>query len=62
MSAAGMRQTKIFCVGRKQKLEALERPQLLFDSGVPIALFCAAADAKGRDGSFNVQIPLKTVK
>ena len=57
-----MRQTKIFCVGRKQKLEALERPQLLFDSGVPIAFFYTAADAKGRDGSFNVQIPLKTVK
>ena len=62
MRTAGMRQTKIFCVGRKQKLEALERPQLLFDSGVPIALFYVAADAKGRDGSFNVQIPLKTIK
>ena len=45
--------------GRQQKLEALERPQLLFDHGLPIALFCAAADAKGRDGSFNLQIPLK---
>jgi predicted GH43/DUF377 family glycosyl hydrolase len=45
--------------GRKQTLDALERPQLLFDDGQPIALLCAAADAKGRDGSFNVQIPLK---
>lgn len=48
--------------GRKQKLDALERPQLLFDKGVPVALFCAAADAKGRDGSFNIQIPLKAPK
>ena len=48
--------------GRKQKLDALERPQVLFDRGVPIALFCAAADAKGRDGSFNIQIPLKAPK
>ena len=48
--------------GRKQKLDALERPQLLFDNGVPIALLCAAADAKGRDGSFNIQIPLKAPK
>lgn len=45
--------------GRKQKLDALERPQVLLDNGLPIALFCAAADAKGRDGSFNIQIPLK---
>jgi hypothetical protein len=42
-----------------QKLTALERPQLLFENGVPIALFCAAADNRARDGSFNVQIPLK---
>jgi len=48
--------------GRKQKLDALERPQVLFDKGVPVALFCAAADAKGRDGSFNIQIPLKAPK
>lgn len=47
--------------GRRQKLEALERPQLLFDNGVPIALFCAAADTKDRDGSFNLQIPLNPV-
>jgi len=48
--------------GRKQRLDALERPQVLFDNGVPIALLCAAADAKGRDGSFNIQIPLKGPK
>ncbi len=48
--------------GRQQKLDALERPQLLFENGQPIALFCAAADAKGRDGSFNLQIPLKPAR
>ena len=48
--------------GRKQRLDALERPQLLFENGVPIALLCAAAESKGRDGSFNIQIPLKAPK
>ena len=46
--------------GRKQKLNALERPQVLLDHGKPIALFCAAAEQSERDGSFNIQIPLKT--
>jgi hypothetical protein len=46
--------------GRKQKLNALERPQVLFENGQPIALFCAAAEKPGRDGSFNIQIPLKS--
>lgn len=45
-----------------QKMDALERPQLVFEKGEPIALLCAAAERKGRDGSFNVQIPLKSVK
>ncbi len=45
--------------GRKQKLAALERPQLYFENGKPVALFCAAADHNNRDGSFNIQIPLK---
>lgn len=44
--------------GRDARLNSLERPQLLFDHGVPIALLCAAADSKERDGSFNIQIPL----
>lgn len=44
--------------GQRQKLKALERPQVLLDSGKPIALFCAAAEDSGRDGSFNIQIPL----
>ncbi|HOW65405.1 MAG TPA: FAD-dependent oxidoreductase [Candidatus Paceibacterota bacterium] len=47
--------------GRTQQLEALERPQLLFDHGVLIALFCVAADTKDREGSFNLQIPLQPV-
>lgn len=48
--------------GRAQKMDALERPQLLFENSEPIALLCAAAERKGRDGSFNVQIPLKPAK
>jgi len=44
--------------GTLETLEALERPQLAFRSGVPIALLCAA---QMRDGdTFNVQIPLRT--
>jgi len=48
--------------GRRQKLTALERPQILFDNGTPVALFCAAAETKDRDGSFNIQIPLQAPK
>jgi hypothetical protein len=48
--------------GQMQKMDALERPQLLFENGEPIALLCAAAEFKGRDGSFNVQIPLQMRK
>ena len=48
--------------GRKQKLHALERPQVYLENGVPVALFCAAADRPDRDGSFNIQIPLQPVK
>jgi hypothetical protein len=44
--------------GHKEKLTALERPQLFFENGKPIALFCAAANNAGRYGSFNIQIPL----
>ena len=46
----------------KEQLTALERPQLLFENGEPIALCCASANNKDRDGTFNVQIPLKAVK
>ncbi len=45
--------------GRETKLNTLERPQLLFEHGAPTALLCAASDTRDRDGSFNIQIPLK---
>jgi hypothetical protein len=48
--------------GHAEKLTTLERPQLLFVNGEPVALCCAAANNKSRDGSFNVQIPLKAIK
>jgi hypothetical protein len=48
--------------GSTQKLAALERPQLVFDRGQPIAMLCAAADNPERVGSFNVGIPLKSPK
>jgi len=38
----------------------IERPALLFDGETPIALFGAASDNKQRDGTYNVQIPLKS--
>ena len=44
--------------GRTQKLNSLERPQLLFDNGVPIALLCAADENSKREFSYNLQIPL----
>jgi len=31
----------------------------LLENGEPVALCCAAANNKSRDGTFNVQIPLK---
>jgi len=48
--------------GHEEKLTALERPQLVFENGEPVALCCAAANDKSRHGSFNVQIPLKVIK
>jgi hypothetical protein len=48
--------------GHPAAFNTLERPQVLFDRGVPIALLCAAADAKDRVGSFNIQIPLKPAR
>ncbi len=44
--------------GRQQKLHSLERPQLLFENGVPIALLCAADEDNKREFSYNLQIPL----
>ncbi len=44
--------------GRPQQMRLLERPQLLFENGVPIALFCAADDGVPGSLTYNVQIPL----
>jgi hypothetical protein len=44
--------------GKDHMLTALERPQLFFEGGQPIALLCAAANRADRDNSFNIQIPL----
>jgi len=43
--------------GTEQKVQALERPQLLIENGIPVALL--AAVNLTQDHSFNVQIPLK---
>ncbi len=43
--------------GRTQKMNLLERPQLLIENGVPIALYCAADEGTG--STVNLQIPLK---
>ena len=50
--------------GRKQKMTHLERPQVLLENGVPIALMCAAdtLDEYNVRHSFNVQIPLTVTK
>ena len=48
--------------GHTQKLVALERPQLVFDQGKPVALLCAGVDNSNRVGSFNVGIPLKSAE
>jgi hypothetical protein len=46
--------------GTRVKLNALERPQLVFDAaGVPVALLCAAAYTADRVRSVNVAIPLR---
>lgn len=44
--------------GGKQKLNSLERPQLLIENGVPVALLCAADENAKREFSYNLQIPL----
>lgn len=49
---------------RKQQLDHLERPQVLIENGIPIALICAAdsIDQHNVRQSFNVQIPLIITK
>jgi hypothetical protein len=45
--------------GRRQKLNSLERPQLLFGpNGRPIVLLGAVDEDKSRGHSYNVRIPL----
>ena len=47
--------------GRKEKLNSLERPQLVFDSsGNPMALLAAVDESAERTHSYNLRIPLKT--
>jgi len=48
--------------GTVSKLEKLERPQLCFENGEPVAMSCAAAPAGRLAESFNVQIPLKPAR
>lgn len=50
--------------GTSQKLDHLERPQVLIENGEPIALICAADtyDENNVRQSFNVQIPLVITK
>ncbi len=44
--------------GLKQKVHALERPQLYFENGKLVAMLCAVNETL--DHSYNIQIPLKT--
>ncbi len=45
--------------GEIQRLAYLERPQLCFENGRPVVLFCAVNEDEDREHSFNVHIPLK---
>lgn len=44
--------------GRKQRMLALERPQLFFENGQPSVLLFATTDSKANETSFNVRLPL----
>ncbi|MBI5833694.1 MAG: sucrase, partial [Armatimonadetes bacterium] len=44
--------------GSVQPLHSLERPQLLFEGGVPTTLYCAVDESSRREHSYNVQVPL----
>jgi len=48
--------------GDWQGLQKLERPQLWLENGKPAVLFCAAADRKDLNHSFNVAIPLRPAR
>lgn len=46
--------------GTKQKLNSLERPQLLFaPDGTPAVLLCASDESPERPHSYNIRIPLR---
>ncbi len=46
--------------GKVEKLAHLERPQILFENGVPIMMYCAASRGSlAISRTFNVHIPLK---
>lgn len=45
--------------GRVLPVKYLERPQLYFENGVPVALLCACAVENEENGSFNIRILLK---
>ena len=44
--------------GTVVRLNSLERPQLLFENGVPTTLYCAVDEIPSRPHSYNVQIPI----
>ena len=49
----------VFADGHRQKVALLERPQLYFENGKPVALLCACATDAAYSDTFNVRIPLK---
>ena len=52
----------VWADGQRQKMKALERPQLFFDNNRPaVLLFATTPDDKG-EGAFNVRIPLSSLK
>jgi hypothetical protein len=48
--------------GRAQKLFSMERPQLFFEEGRPVALLFACDEDEKRERSFNIQVPLSPPK
>ncbi|MEC0228703.1 glycoside hydrolase family protein [Paenibacillus alba] len=57
--ALGFKREIAWSDGSVQPVEAMERPQLLFENGRPIVLYCAIAADLDRENCFNVAIPLK---
>ena len=46
-------------LGPKQKMAALERPQLFFENGKPAVLLFATTPSPKGEGAFNVRLPLR---